>query len=168
MRSSKEGNGTWLAVIAVFKLVKAALLVAIAVGFAHATAKGPEETIAPWLDAVHFDARGRLIHEAAARLLSLDRPRLGELAVGGFAYAALFTVEGVGLLLRRRWAEYLTLFVTVSLLPFEIVELVRHSTAPRWITLVLNVAVVAYLGARMFARHSREHSKRRPSSHAVV
>ncbi len=31
--------------------------------------------------------------------------------------------EGVGLLLRQYWAEYLTIFTTASLIPLEIYEL---------------------------------------------
>ena len=39
------------------------------------------------------------------------------------AYAAVEGIEAVGLWYGRRWAEYLTLIVTASLLPFEIYEL---------------------------------------------
>ena len=35
-------------------------------------------------------------------------------------YALVFAVEGVGLLMARRWAEWLTVIVTASFIPLEI------------------------------------------------
>ncbi len=67
-------------------------------------------------------------------------------------YALLFIVEGAGLLLARRWAEWLTVIVTASFIPLEIWKLVRHTTAPAIVTLVLNLAIAAYLAVRL-ARH---------------
>jgi len=34
--------------------------------------------------------------------------------------------EGVGLALRKRWAEYLTIIATSSLIPLEVYELIQH------------------------------------------
>jgi uncharacterized membrane protein (DUF2068 family) len=101
---------------------------------------------------VHVDAEGRVAGRIVAKLFSFDHKQLEELTLATFAYAAVFVVEGVGLFLRKRWAEYLTLAVTVSFLPFEIVELVREPTVPKWLTLALNVAVVVYLAVRTVAR----------------
>jgi uncharacterized membrane protein (DUF2068 family) len=63
--------------------------------------------------------------------------------------AALFAVvegvEAVGLWYAKRWAEYLTLIVTASLLPLEIYE-IAHKTSPfKILAFVVNVAVVGYL-----------------------
>ena len=40
--------------------------------------------------------------------------RLREISVATFGYSALALTEGVGLLLEKVWAEYLTLILTVS------------------------------------------------------
>lgn len=61
----------------------------------------------------------------------------------------MFLVEGVGLLLVKRWAEWLTVIVTTSFIPLEIWKLVRHSSAPAIVTLALNVAIAAYLAVRL-------------------
>ena len=66
-------------------------------------------------------------------------------ALGAFLYAGVFLVEGVGLWRCKRWAEYLTVFVTASLLPFEILALERRLTLPRVAAFALNVLVVGYL-----------------------
>jgi len=44
-----------------------------------------------------------------------------------------------------RWAEYLVVITTGSLLPLEVYELSRRPDAARAVILVINVAVVVYL-----------------------
>src|SRR4051794_3753456 len=151
MHSSTQSS-KWLIVIGIFKLAKVAMLVLLGVGLLRMFERGPDQALGPWLAWMHFDARGKLVHEGVGRLFALDPQKLAELGIGLFAYAAVFAVEGTGLLLKKTWAEYLTLVVTVSFLPLEILELVHHASAPKWIALLINVAVVAYLAARLVLR----------------
>ncbi len=72
-------------------------------------------------------------------------PHFGRLAFVAFLFAALYVVEGVGLALARRWAEYLTVVVGISFLPVEVVALSHSVTLPRAAALALNIAVVWYL-----------------------
>ncbi len=67
--------------------------------------------------------------------------------VGGvlLVYGLVEGIEGVGLWVQRRWAEYLTFIVTTSLLPLEIYELANRATVFKAIAFVINVAVVVYL-----------------------
>ena len=69
----------------------------------------------------------------------------------------MFAVEGVGLLLEKRWAEYVTLGVTISFIPIEVYELVKHPNAIKTTTIAVNVAVVIYLALRA-ARRRRERA----------
>jgi uncharacterized membrane protein (DUF2068 family) len=64
-------------------------------------------------------------------------------------YAGLFATEGVGLWRERRWAEYLTVIATGSLIPFEIWEVAHRPTPIRFVTFFVNVAVVIYLIVRL-------------------
>jgi uncharacterized membrane protein (DUF2068 family) len=61
-------------------------------------------------------------------------------------------IEGVGLLLRQRWAEYFTVLVTGSFVPLELYELTRRSTVTRMLLIGVNVAVVWYLVVHMRQR----------------
>ena len=70
---------------------------------------------------------------------------LRQLSALGAAYAALFLTEGTGLLFRKRWAEWLTIVATSSLMPIELYELVKQFTAVRLLALLVNAAVVLYL-----------------------
>ena len=67
--------------------------------------------------------------------------------VGGvlLVYGLIEGIEGIGLWVQRRWAEYLTFVVTTSLLPLEIYELANRATVFKAIAFVINVAVVVYL-----------------------
>jgi len=75
-------------------------------------------------------------------------PNITILAVGALLYAALETTEGVGLAMRRRWAEYLTVIATGVLIPFEVREVVVRPTVFRVGALLVNVAIVVYLAYR--------------------
>jgi len=70
------------------------------------------------------------------------------LAVSAIAYAALEGTEGVGLAMRRRWAEYLTVIATGILIPYEAYEVVHRVTLFKVGALLLNLAVVGYLAYR--------------------
>jgi hypothetical protein len=78
-------------------------------------------------------------------LFSLRSGRLHLFAAIALLYACVEGVEAVGLWYAKRWAEYLTLIVTASLLPVEVYELSHHATPFKAIAFVLNLAVVAYL-----------------------
>lgn len=79
------------------------------------------------------------------RLFSLNSDKLHLFAAVALVYAAIEGIEAIGLWRARRWAEYLTLTVTASLLPLEIFELSEHVTPFKIIAFVINVAVVIYL-----------------------
>ena len=67
-------------------------------------------------------------------------------------YASLEAVEMVGLWLAKRWAEYLTFVATLAFVPLELYELVSSFGWLKLVTLLVNLAVVAYLafGKRLF------------------
>ncbi len=68
------------------------------------------------------------------------------LSVGAFVYAGLFLTEGVGLLMRKRWGEIVTIVITGSFLPFEIYELiVKEFSVVKLLLLIANAAVLVYL-----------------------
>lgn len=64
------------------------------------------------------------------------------------AYGTIEGTEGIGLFLRRRWAEYLTVLGTGVLIPFELYELVHHTTLFKAAALIANLAIVVYLAWR--------------------
>lgn len=79
------------------------------------------------------------------RLFAVPTSRLYLYGAAIAVYAAINGVEAVGLWRARRWAEYLTLFEVAVLLPIEIHELAVRASALKILTLLINLAVVAYL-----------------------
>jgi uncharacterized membrane protein (DUF2068 family) len=61
------------------------------------------------------------------------------------AYAAVFTVEGIGLWMRQRWAEWVTTIITGSLIPLELWELFIKPNIGKAAVLLANVAIVIVL-----------------------
>lgn len=88
---------------------------------------------------------GGQLTSAATRVASLRRDHVRNLALMAMAFGIAEGVEAVGLWLEKRWAEYLTVVVTASLLPVEVVELTRHLTVIKAGGFVINIAAVIYL-----------------------
>jgi uncharacterized membrane protein (DUF2068 family) len=138
-------SDTALVIIGVFKLLKGLLLVAVGIGALGLLHRAIADAVAPLAAHLHIDPESRYLGRALTPLWALDDHALKRISAGTFFYAALLLIEGVGLLLRRRWAEYFTVLVTGSFIPLEVYELTRRFTATRLIIIGVNVAVVWYL-----------------------
>jgi len=143
--ATKRTRGRGLRLIAAFKLLKAAALIAIGVGALRLLHKDVAAVAEHCVNMFQVDPHNHFINLLLTKLAILDDRRLKELSIGTFVYAAIFLVEGTGLAFRKRWAEYFTIVTTSSLLPLEIYEVARRTSLGRCFALVLNVAIVAYL-----------------------
>jgi uncharacterized membrane protein (DUF2068 family) len=143
-RSHRHGGGALL-VIAVFKFVKGAVLLALAFGALTFLHKDVASEIQRWLDQLRIDPDNKFIGALLGKLQLVHTKELKEISALGAGYAALFLTEGTGLLFRKRWAEWLTIVATSSLMPIEVYELVEKFTAVRLFALLINAAVVLYL-----------------------
>ena len=65
-------------------------------------------------------------------------------AFAGF-YAAVRLTEAYGLWRARPWAEWLAAISSGIYVPIELYELIRHATWLKFGTLVVNLAIVAYM-----------------------
>jgi uncharacterized membrane protein (DUF2068 family) len=77
-------------------------------------------------------------------------------------YAVMEGVEAAGLWLGRRWAEYLTFAATIVFVPYEVYELTKTVSALKVLTLVINLAIVAYLllAKRLFGLRGGSRAER--------
>jgi uncharacterized membrane protein (DUF2068 family) len=150
-----ERGDRLVGVIGVFKLMKSAVLGVLGVSGLLGL---PERFVRPALRALQWTGAmsgHHAVRGAIVKLLSTSDQALRDLSIAGLCYAAVFAVEGVGLIRRRRWAEWLTVAVTASFMPLEIYELVRHPGAGKVVALAINAAIVAYLVGRRLAVSSR-------------
>ena len=147
-RSESEGDATLLA-IAIFKLIKGAILLALACGAMTLLHKDVAAQVEHWLDQLRIDPDNRYIGALLTKLNLVHTKQLKELSALGASYSVLFLIEGTGLLFRQRWAEWLTIVATTSFIPLEVYELVKKFTAVRLLLLMVNCAIVGFLVYRV-------------------
>jgi uncharacterized membrane protein (DUF2068 family) len=133
-----------LRVIGGFKLLKTLMLIAGGIGM---ISLGEHGNSLGWQ--THVDPGNHYVNAALAKLSSTSPHEIEELGVGCFVYAALFATEGLGLVFRKLWAEYLTIVITGSFIPLEIYEMVHHKSWVKAAVIVVNVAIVVYLVLRL-------------------
>ena len=87
--------------------------------------------------------------ELAKLILSAATPRgLWTIVVALVADGASSVVEGWALVHGHWWGPWLVVVTTGSLLPFEVVALVRHPHVSRLLLLAVNVVIVVYLARK--------------------
>lgn len=141
----KSSDNDVIRLIAVFKLFKAALLIALGVGAFKLLHKDVAAVLEHWIGVFRLDPTNRFIDAALVKASNLHPDLIKKLGLGSFIYAGLFLIEGVGLWLLKLWAEWLTVIITSSLVPVEIYEIHRHPTPAKFVAFAINVAIVVYL-----------------------
>jgi uncharacterized membrane protein (DUF2068 family) len=134
-----------LLAIGLFKLAKSMFFVAVGLGAIHLLHKDLADEVTRLARTLRFDPEGRFVELALSKVELIDIHRLRMIGLGSFLYSALALTEGIGLMLEKVWAEYLTLTLTISFLPWELYEIVRR---PDWLhggLLLINLAVLGYL-----------------------
>jgi uncharacterized membrane protein (DUF2068 family) len=142
MAKRREGV---IVLIGVFKLVKAALLLTIGVTALVAMPHHVAHALARAFGWLGILSGRHAVEHLLERISALDRSIEHRLGIVSLCYAAVFTVEGLGLVRKKRWAEWMTVIVTASFVPFEVYELSAHFSAGKVIAVVLNATIVVYL-----------------------
>ena len=138
-----SSRGLWM--IAAFKLFKGLTLLAVAVGAMKLLHRDVASEVERWINYLRVDPQNHYIQKLLTKVGLLDDRKLKELSIGTFFYSGLLITEGVGLALKKRWAEYLTIVSTALLLPLEIIEIIHRVDFTRIALFVINIAVVIYL-----------------------
>src|SRR5271154_3763020 len=141
----RHSHDRGLLLIGLFKLAKAIFFFGIGVGAIHLLHKDLEDEVMRWALRFRFDPESRFVALLLDKVDLIDAHRLRQISVATFGYSALALTEGIGLLLEQVWAEYLTLILTVSFLPWELYELARKPDWFRLNLLLINLAVLGYL-----------------------
>src|ERR1700739_1372153 len=143
-KSGHQRHGGLMA-IAALKFVNGIGLLALGLGALHFLNGDLAKDLAHWMDLLRADPHNRYLIWLLQKLSNGDEHRLRQLSVGTFFYSALFLCEGTGLAMAKRWAEYLTIVTTASLMPLEMYEIYLRTTWPRVVVLAVNIVVVVYL-----------------------
>jgi uncharacterized membrane protein (DUF2068 family) len=131
--------------------LKAAALLAIAIGAIHFLHRDLAVAFLRWTEVLGVDPDNRFVHGLLVKIIRVTPKQLKALSVGTFLYAGLFATEGIGLLMRKLWAEYFTIITTSLFIPLEVYEVVRHFSWGKVVVTIVNVLIVWYLVLRVRA-----------------
>jgi uncharacterized membrane protein (DUF2068 family) len=145
----KSADSRLVRLIAVFKLLKAALLIAVAVSALKLLHKDVASVLEHWVAMLGLDPGQRYVDRLLQKATNLTPNKIRDLGIVSFIYAGLFLTEGIGLWLVKRWAEWFTTIITSSLVPIEVYEIYRHPNPIKVVILIINMAVVGYLVYRI-------------------
>ncbi|HEX7158647.1 MAG TPA: DUF2127 domain-containing protein [Edaphobacter sp.] len=146
-----------LLAIGLFKLGKAILFFGIGIGALHLVHKDLGDEVMRLATRLKFDPESRVVTILLDKVDLIDAHRLKQISLATFGYSALALTEGIGLVLEKVWAEYLTLFLTASFLPWEIYELSRRPDWFRLSLLLINLAVLGYLIWALRRKRQEDH-----------
>ncbi len=147
----------WLVLIGLGKLMKAVLFVALGFGALHLVHRDLVTVVTHWLVDLRFDPESRAVNFVLDKIASVTPHRLRQLSVLIFCDAGLDVIEGTGLMLGKSWAEYLTVIVTASFLPWEFFELAHKPNWPKVVFTLLNIAILVYLVQNLRRRLRERH-----------
>jgi uncharacterized membrane protein (DUF2068 family) len=142
-----------LRTIAVYKLLKVIILILAAWGEVRLHDATLSARILSWLSARPHGLEHDLVTRGIAWFSGLSEERVHQVRLITLTYAAVFSVEGIGLWMQRRWAEWLTVVITASLIPLELWELIHKPSLGASLVLLANCLIVGYLYWHVSTHH---------------
>ena len=148
MGDSRSHNG--LRVVAVLEAAKGVLVLLVGFGllaFIHTDLHAALEQLVSHSHLNPAHHYPRIFLDLAEHITD---GQLWVLAFSAFLYAIVRIVEAYGLWKQQSWAEWFGLLTGGMYIPLELFEIVRGATWPKITLLLLNIAIVAYLGSIVY------------------
>jgi uncharacterized membrane protein (DUF2068 family) len=164
VKSTRSSRDRWIIAIGVFKLLQAALFVLLGIGAVRLLHQDLVDVTEHFILAMRFNPEGHFVGLVLEKVAMIDPHRLRQISAAIFGIAALDVIEGTGLVMEKAWAEFVTLILTASFLPWEVFEIHRHITWIKVALTVINVAVVLYL--LFYVRLRMRERRQRPGQRA--
>jgi uncharacterized membrane protein (DUF2068 family) len=154
----------YLKIIALFKITKGALLVGL--GFSLIVLNSRTnwmDGISDWVDDELLVVRSKTLHYLLNQLQNaLAGGHLRATGLVALFYSAVLFTEGIGVYLQKRWAEFLMIFATSALIPFEGHHLWARPSIGATVVLVVNVFIVWFLYLVLKRDKRKVHIQRPP------
>jgi uncharacterized membrane protein (DUF2068 family) len=141
----RHRHDRWLIVIGTFKILEGLLFVLLGLGVIRLLHRDIGDMLLRAAMALRLDTESRFVNFLLDEVQLLTPHKMRLISVGIFLKAGLDFVEGIGLALEKTWAEWLTIGLTASFLPWEIFEIAKHFTWVKVGITLLNVLVLIYL-----------------------
>jgi uncharacterized membrane protein (DUF2068 family) len=137
-----------LRLIGLIKLGKAALLLATTYGLYRLRKPDLVDHLYEWLYSLTDTFERRLLERGLDWVDSLGADRIRNIVIVTGVYTGILLTEGIGLCMRKTWAEWLTVVASASLIPFELWRLFvghHHNSLAVLAATALNLVIVIYL-----------------------
>ena len=177
-----EEGSQGLMLIAIFELVKTLLFLMAGAGVFHLVHRDTQVELIKLLHVFRISGDQRFVKAALLKADLMD-PYKVRISIILVVYAALHATEGLGLLLRKRWAEYFTVIMTALPIPYELFLLIHRTThspvhdlvpeeqrvpalftehlfALKIAVFVINMAIVCYLATHLIRTGRARHVAR--------
>jgi uncharacterized membrane protein (DUF2068 family) len=169
--ATRQSHDRWLVLIGGFKILEGLLFVLIGFGVIRLLHRDIADVLLRTVMAVRLDPESRFVNFLLDKVQLLTPHKMRLISFGIFIKAGIDFAEGIGLAMEKTWAEWLTIGLTASFLPWEIFEILRHFTWIKVALAVINVLVLLYLlwiqQKRLRALHSHTaHAATAPKSNA--
>jgi len=139
-----------LRLIAVYKFLHGLFFIAVGVGLIQLKHKNIPQVLTDYvIQPLQLSPENKMVDWALDEASKLTPHKLVVASDVVFIYALLFCTEGVGLFLRKQWAEYFVVIVTSSLLPVEIWTMFLKAELWKLGLIIGNLLIVGYLVHRL-------------------
>ncbi len=142
---ARVGRERGLLLVGIFKLSKAIFFTAVGAGALDLMNKNISDVVLRVIDALRIDPERHFVGILLDHVGLIQPQTLRRAGILSFMYAAVCVVEGTGLILEKRWAEYFTVILTSLGLPWESYELIERYSPYKVGLLLINLAVLIYL-----------------------
>lgn len=153
-----------LRVIAVVKLLKAALLLIVAFGSFRFLNRDLADSAREWGRRLSIDPENHLLHLLVTQASALQPGKLKDIGAWSLFFAADQIAEGIGLWFNQAWAKYLLIVITPIFFLYECGRLIwevihRHVATFHVFSVPITAAILVYLIwiVRADFKRSREH-----------
>ena len=143
--SGRDNDSRGLLLVGIYKLSKFVFFTALGVGALRLIHANLGDYVMRLAEFLRLGPESHLVSFAMDKADLIGHHQLREASIFSFLYGGLCLIEGTGLMLRRVWAEYFTVLLTVLGLPWESYELMERFTWLKVGVLLTNIGVLLYL-----------------------
>jgi uncharacterized membrane protein (DUF2068 family) len=148
-----------LRTLAVLETAKGALAFAASCGLVSLRHTDLHAAIEAFLVHHRIDPEKHYTRMFIDSLARASNHHVGQIAAFGFVYALIRVVEGYGLWQGKHWAEWFAAISAGLYLPYEIHHFVHHPRLFSTGVILLNIALVAYLGKLLAQQSANRHAR---------
>jgi uncharacterized membrane protein (DUF2068 family) len=142
---ARHRHDRWLIIIGAFKILEGTFFVLLGFGVVRLLHRDIGDMLLRAALALRVDPESHFVNLLLDKVQLLTPHKMRLISAGIFLKAGLDYLEGIGLAMEKTWAEWLTIGLTASFLPWEIFEIARHFTWVKVGVTLLNVLVLIYL-----------------------